>query len=490
MASFSNFFNVDFKAPDEKTLYAGLNVGEVTTGRSPEQLEELVRRWATRVEAGEEGAEWSDVIKADAVEYWTKGMSLSATRLAGRLYGMDPKMGQKELAGLLAEAKCPPVPLSFLQSYASRMVLVAHGVVDPDAPGIPKKKDVVPPVGSGKPGAGGEQEGPAVPVMAPELMAQMAMMWTMFNAAQPGAVSAGAAAAAAAAKAATDAAAAKAAAVKVAPREKLLKEVEEAIGKRGLVDPVVLQAAYLKKLGLRSAGFTSAKQTMALTAAGMLETVDPDVVPESDMYNPAAVMEGTVRWISMCCVSEAYSRADVKDLLEWFLRVQQTKFPSSVHRAMYLKGFMDKHRGKHDWCDLLESDFLLMREIVDSVAVGGGGHSLQGGGAGGAQQPSGAGGGYGAVVKQRVSPTKAPYQQNPGAQQGHPGKGGAGQPLWYCKSRYLVADGACKWEAAGKGKCGFSHACAACGGDHSAKDCKTWSEPQARANVAKTGGKW
>ena len=201
--------------------------------------------------------------------------------------------------------------------------------------------------------------------------------------------------------------------------------IREKVSNRTFTDPTALGDVYLETMELEDSGLHDS------TAKALYKPFDPVATPQ-----------GVLRWISLCAADEkAYSRIEIADYIKWFSRVFWDKASTPDSRARYMKRFMCTHCAEPDWPTLMSSDSLLLRNVL---------HAL----------PPASPHGHTSAPSTKPASTLYCYAYC--------------DPTKTCNAR---------------GRCGFRHVCASCGGPHTAILCKAWIQKSADANMKKAGHK-
>ena len=467
-----DIMNTAFPAPKKgATLKVQLDKIKLIT--DPEQTKMLLERLSGRIEALEDDEVYTEIIKADLREYVQKHLSADDVTVLKVLTGCR-KSGKEAVAKALAEAETLPVPVSFLRDWAERSVVINAGGTDPGGRAIPKKRKR--PEASRQPmddeAATEESKGPvdgrpastmnefkASLTPANLLMMQMMVkeMMGSMGSADKGDHN-------------------KASARTETPKQRVERDVKEKVSKRQVPDFCLLGDSHKRRLAHRSTGFSASKSRLSMVN-GILQEDDGTDVPEADMYNPREVRQGVARWIAECAKSDAYDGEEVADLLEWYVQVYALRVPAEVaseyKRAEYVKAFAEKHEGKRGWSELYDSDFMLANKHLFPAKM---------------SVAAGVGGGVGrraVAASARVPATAA----NVGVAASGPHAMAGGNTRWVCKAYYqrdFYGNGC----AAGT-TCKYEHACANCGGEHTAKACKSvWSKKRVEEKVTARGQRY
>ena len=455
MSDYGHLFRTDFAAPTKKMkakapTCAVSRLSYLKPNAPPQQIEDTLFEIAecmTNLPVTD--APWPKVgLQEHCTAFWNR-YRLEALKLVAYLYGIDFKSRHKdELITRLIAVKAMLVSPAFLRDWYSRFTLVVADSADPgpaeefvvDATASPpasppsssKRRKITIPrknAAAASQALDAEEEEPAAPPQLITLTAEQfqklldqRLAPSTVTEASPGAVPTSIST------------------FKKVDLAAFMSAVQTKISARSFTDPTALGNDFV--------------ETMELEDSGLNES---SAKSKYDPFDPVTTPQGVMRWISMCAVNEAYSRAEIADYITWFGKVFWDAASTPDSKARYMKRFMHKHCAQPNWPALMDSDSLLLRNVLHKPPA-------------------------------VPMPSAQPSRTSGGAK----GSGrGSSQPrkpsTLYCFAFCDQNKTVCS--ARGGSKCGFRHVCASCGGPHMAAACKAWIQATVDSNMKAAGHK-
>jgi hypothetical protein len=267
---------------------------------------------------------------------------------------------------------------------------------------------------------------------------------------------------------------------KKTPLEALLGDASKAIRKNRFFEVSSLNAVNLERLKLLT-GRGDQKAKKIKVDDLVLSAVTAGDKKWSSIFNWDWFVSGFPKFVELM-LKDPVKCMLAGDRLGWFGKLCQ--FEASPDRKIqFAKNFHFEYAARDDWNVLFHQDSAMLIRMASGSAGGtlsypassrggnggGGGGSrggARGGGRGGARGGGGRGNGRGGKKPSGPGQTQQPRASK-----------------LLCYSRLRLTSGDCTYGAT----CKFSHACASCGADHAAKDCKGWDA--AKAQVAEKAQK-
>ena len=233
------------------------------------------------------------------------------------------------------------------------------------------------------------------------------------------------------------------------------------------MDPVALSHTFLRKLRHTNNPRMGPGDSVGfqLGANGTMHHIKPVAHKADLVYDIGMFTTGMLRYLELVAATPELS-SRLFDILRWFRLLIEMK-ATDHSRVKFAKEFMWKYQGSDravDWEGKLESDYALQRDfLVAPSEARDMRRTPQGGGSAARAGSNGRG-------RRR--------EESPSGQGGRPdAKRPRVSRMRLCRSRSDPAKGECSFPS-----CKYSHECASCGQDHSAKACQTaglWSTAMA-----------
>jgi hypothetical protein len=257
--------------------------------------------------------------------------------------------------------------------------------------------------------------------------------------------------------------------IKRTPLESLMWQASKAIRKDRFFEISSLNASNLERLKLLTVRGDSKPKKIKLDNL-VLSAESQGDRKWSSIFNWDLFVSGFPKFVELIlCVPTKCSMA--ADRLSWFGKLCQ--FEASADKKInFAKNFHCEYAAEDDWADLFHRDSaMLVRLAANPVMAAAPSlpNSRGGGGGGNGGNRGGARGGSRGARQGRGG-------RGNGRGSGRSSSSGSSRGGKVCFSRLRISSGDCAWGAT----CKFSHLCASCGADHTAKDCTNWDAAKAK----------